>query len=223
MGARGDAIVQTDWMTGQIVNKLEALGLAENTLILFTSDNGPVLNDGYGDQAVEKLGDHRPAGPFRGGKYSAFEAGTRVPTIAYWPGTIEAGVSDVLFGQIDLYASLAGLTQQTLREDEAIDSEDHLTSLLGESNEARKYLLEESLTLSLREGPWKYIRPFGKTDPAWITEKGIEGGFQSTPQLYNLEEDPGEKNNLAQQFPERVLTMEAMIQEIEARENRPEM
>lgn len=220
MGPRGDAIVQTDWMTGQIINKLEALGLAENTLILFTSDNGPVLNDGYGDQAVEKLGDHQPAGPFRGGKYSAFEAGTRVPTIAYWPGTIEAGVSAALFGQIDIYASLAALTQQTLREEEAIDSEDHLTSLLGKSAEARTYLLEESLTLSLREGPWKYIRPFGKPDPAWINEKGIEGGFTSTPQLYNLAEDPGEKNNLAQQFPERVQAMESQITMIEAREKR---
>lgn len=223
MGPRGDAIVQTDWMTGQIVRQLEELGLLENTLILFTSDNGPVLNDGYEDQAVEKLGDHQPAGPFRGGKYSAFEAGTRVPMIAWWPGKIKPGISNTLFGQIDLYASLAKLTGQELALEEAIDSKNHLPVLLGRSADGRQILLEESLTLSLRAGPWKYIRPFGRRDPSWITGKGIEGGLHQEAQLYNLSEDPGEQNNLAGQFPERVAAMEQQIAIIEKRENRPDM
>ncbi|PHN04552.1 sulfatase family protein [Flavilitoribacter nigricans] len=223
MGPRGDAIVQTDWMTGQIIKKLDALGLSENTIILFTSDNGPVLNDGYEDQAVELLGDHQPAGPYRGGKYSAYEAGTRVPMIAYWPGTIKAGTSNALFGQIDIYASLAGLAGQQLSREEAIDSKDHLPVLLGKAQSGREMLVEESLTISLREGNWKYIRPFGKNDPAWITEKGIEGGFRVEPQLYQLQDDPGETNNLADQFPERIQAMEAKIQEIEARAKRPDM
>ncbi|MGV3540138.1 MAG: sulfatase-like hydrolase/transferase, partial [Rufibacter sp.] len=89
MGPRGDAIVQTDWVTGELVKSLKELGLAENTLLIFTSDNGPVLNDGYSDKAEELVGEHKPGGPYRGGKYSAYEAGTRVPTIAYWPGTIK--------------------------------------------------------------------------------------------------------------------------------------
>lgn len=223
MGPRGDAIVQTDWMTGQIVQELENLGLAENTLIIFTSDNGPVLNDGYGDQAVELLGDHRPAGPFRGGKYSAFEAGTRVPMITSWPGKIKAGENKALFGQIDLYASLAHLTGASLSDQEAIDSRNHLPVLLGESSEGRKTLVEESRILSLREDQWKYIRPSGGNDPAWITEKGIEGGYQTEPQLYDLSNDPGEQHNLASEHPERVKAMEEQLSRIEKREKRPDV
>lgn len=223
MGPRGDAIVQTDWMTGQIVAELEKLGLAENTLVLFTSDNGPVLNDGYEDGAVEELGDHRPAGPFRGGKYSAFEAGTRVPTIAYWPGTIRPGVNGGLFGQIDLYATLAKLTGQSLAPNEAIDSKEHLAMLLGNTEQGREVLVEESITLSLRAGDWKYIRPFAKGDPPWIKRKGIEGGLQKAPQLYNLSEDPGETNNLAEQYPDRVQAMEQQLTEIEHRATRSDM
>lgn len=223
MGPRGDAIVQTDWMTGQIVKQLEALGLAENTLILFTSDNGPVLNDGYEDEAVEKLGEHQPAGPLRGGKYSAFEAGTRVPMIAYWPGSIKPAWSDALFGQIDLYASLAELTGQSLAKDEAIDSHNHLSALIGTSKSGRKLLVEESLTLSLRDGPWKYIRPRASGDPAWITEKGIEGGYLGQPQLYNLSDDLAEQQNLAEQYPEKVRAMEEALSKIEEREERAEV
>ncbi|MCG8696560.1 MAG: sulfatase-like hydrolase/transferase, partial [Bacteroidales bacterium] len=114
MGPRGDAIVQMDWCTGEIINYLEELGIAENTLIIFSSDNGPVLDDGYYDDAVEKIGDHNPSGPFRGGKYSAFEAGTRVPTIAYWPSVIEPGESAALWSQVDLYASVAKLVGHNL-------------------------------------------------------------------------------------------------------------
>ena len=110
MGPRGDAIAQVDWMTGQIVQTLERLQIDDNTLIIFTSDNGPVLDDGYADQAVELLGEHRPAGALRGGKYSAFEAGTRVPTIAYWPDSIEPGTSHALLSQVDFFATFASIS-----------------------------------------------------------------------------------------------------------------
>ena len=89
MGLRGDAIVQFDWSVGEIVKALEKAGIRENTLIIVTSDNGPVVDDGYADQAVEKLKNHKPWGPFRGGKYSAYEAGTRVPFIVNWQGRPE--------------------------------------------------------------------------------------------------------------------------------------
>lgn len=89
MGLRGDAIVQFDWSVGQILDELDRLGLRENTLIILSSDNGPVVDDGYADQAEELLGDHKPGGPLRGGKYSAFEAGTRIPAIASWPKEIK--------------------------------------------------------------------------------------------------------------------------------------
>lgn len=115
MGPRGDVLLQFDWSVGEISRTLEEQGLTENTIVIITSDNGPVVDDGYQDQAVELLGDHRPWGPFRGGKYSAFEAGTRIPMILYWPGKIKAGnVSDALVSHIDLIASFASLLQTSL-------------------------------------------------------------------------------------------------------------
>ena len=109
MGPRGDAILEADWCIGELIKTLHNEGLLENTLIVFTSDNGPVLNDGYFDDAVEKLGKHKPNGPLRGGKYSLFEAGTRVPFVTYWKGKIEPKVSHALVCQMDLLASFAKL------------------------------------------------------------------------------------------------------------------
>ena len=115
MGPRGDAIAQIDWCTGELIKTLEEAGVFNNTLIIFTSDNRPILNDGYEDRAVELIGNHKPNGIFRGGKYSAFEAGTRVPAIVYWPGTFKPGmISDALLTQVDLYASLAKPVRQKL-------------------------------------------------------------------------------------------------------------
>lgn len=219
MGPRGDAIVQVDWMTGEIVSKLRELGLEENTLIIFTSDNGPVLNDGYEDEAEEKLGDHQPAGPFRGGKYSAFEAGTRVPTIIYWKGEVEAGESDALWSQVDLFASIAELVNQPLGENDGIDSRNVLSAILGTAEKARDILVEESFTLSLRSANWKYIRPVKGDVPNWIARKRIEGGGSNKAQLYDLSQDIGEKRNLAEENPAKVMEMEATLKNIEARTN----
>lgn len=115
MGPRGDVIVEADWCIGEFIKTLEEENLLENTLIILTSDNGPVLNDGYYDDAVEKIGDHKAAGVLRGGKYSLFEAGTRVPFITYWKGTIEPNTSDALVSQVDFYASLASLVGSELK------------------------------------------------------------------------------------------------------------
>lgn len=206
MGPRGDAIVQMDWCVGQIKSMLEKHGVLDNTLIIFTSDNGPVLDDGYTDDAVEKLGDHNPSGPFRGGKYSAFESGTRVPTVAYWPGTIKPGVSDALMTQTDLYASVAALVGHQLNSNEAPDSMNMLHAWLGHSEQGREQMLEESFTLGLRSGNWKYIQPLSPTQdiPGWMVNKNIETGLMKQPQLYNLESDLGEQINLADQYPEKV-------------------
>lgn len=218
MGPRGDAIVQMDWVVGEIKAELEALGLAENTLILFTSDNGPVLDDGYSDQAVERLGDHKPAGQYRGGKYSAFEAGTRMPTIIHWPGTVDRGVSDALISQVDIYASLAAMLGIELSDDEAIDSLDVADAMLGRAETAREYIIEESVgTLSLRKGSWKYIAPTTTAQRErneWVaTDKDIEGGFTGEEQLYNLADDAREQNNIANDQPE---LMQEMKQKLES-------
>ncbi len=213
MGPRGDAIVQMDWMAGQIVKELDTLGLAENTLIIFTSDNGPVLGDGYGDQAEELLGEHLPAGPYRGGKYSAYEGGTRVPTIAYWPGRIKPGKSQALMSQVDLMASLSELAGVTDTASQGIDSRSYLSTWLGDSEEGREQMIEESYTLSLRQGNWKYIRPRPGKGFKWIQEnKHIEGGLSPQAQLFELSQDPGEEHNLADQYPDRVAQMEKSLQ-----------
>lgn len=219
MGPRGDAIAQVDWMVGEIVAELETLGIAENTLLIFTSDNGPVLDDGYADEAVTRLGEHRPSGPFRGGKYSAYEAGTRVPTIVYWPGSVDATVSNALVSQVDLYASLAALVGGDLRDGAALDSRNQLDAWLGRDETGREFLLEESVgTLSLRRGNWKYILPFdGRGGLEWVAEdKDIEGGFVTEPQLYDLDSDPGEQVNLADQHPDLVAELHAEATRIAA-------
>jgi arylsulfatase A-like enzyme len=216
MGPRGDAIVQMDWCVGEVMRQVAEAGLAENTLVIFTSDNGPVLNDGYEDGSVELLGEHQPAGPFRGGKYSAYEAGTRVPTIVHWPGTIPQKESAALLSQVDFYASLSALTGQTLGPEDAADSQNLLPVLLGESDSGRELMIEESQILSLRKGPWKYI-PATDVTADWMERKGIEGGLQPTPQLYDLSQDPGEQQNLAEDMPEMVEEMQAALEQIRSR------
>jgi arylsulfatase A-like enzyme len=213
MGPRGDAITQMDWTTERVVEHLRSLNLLDNTLIIFTSDNGPVLNDGYEDQADELVGDHKPAGPFRGGKYSAFEAGTRVPMIVSWPRKIKPGKSGALISQVDFYRSLASLLGITVDEKEAIDSEDHSQALLGKSSTARTWMLEESYTMSALKGNWKYIAPIpeNKKVPSFMANKGVESGLGRLPQLYDLATDPGEQKNLAETNPALVGELQGYI------------
>lgn len=211
MGPRGDVIAQMDWCTGEIIKLLKELKIDKNTWIIFSSDNGPVLNDGYEDQSVEMLGEHKPAGPFRGGKYSAFEAGTRVPTISYWPGVVKPDESDALMSQVDLMASIAALLNIEVSDS---DSENHIDAWLGKSNQGRTVLLEESDVLSLRKGQWKYI-PASERKLDWIIEKkGIESGISKEDKLFNLTSDPGEEHNLAEENPEKLEELKQSLQEI---------
>ncbi len=215
MGVRGDAIVQMDWVTGQLMQHLEDLGISENTMIIFSSDNGPVLNDGYEDQAIDKLGTHQPAGPYRGGKYSAYEASTRVSTIVQWPAVIKPGVSDALIGHVDLYASIAALLGHKLTGNEAPDSYNLLEALIGQSEKGRDFLLEESFTYSLRKGNYKYIQPVKKWLPKWIEEKkNIESGGSFKPQLFDLSKDIREEKNVAEKKTKLVKEMQAEIDRI---------
>lgn len=225
MGVRGDAIVQMDWVTGEILNYLEKAGVADNTLIIFTSDNGPVLNDGYEDQSEELLGNHQPSGPFRGGKYSAYEAGTRVPMVVYWPGKTSRGISKTPISQVDFYASLAALSGQKLADDEAIDSENNLEALLDHTKRGSKFFLEESFTTQIRQGDWKYIEPFtsSKKIPTFMTNKGVEGGFEFFPQLYNLATDTAERKNVAVDNPKIVKTLQAEIDRIRSKTRREQV
>ena len=157
MGPRGDAIVQFDACVGELLATLDRLELAANTLVILTSDNGPVLDDGYKDDAVRKLGGHRPAGPLRGGKSSIWEGGTRVPFVVRWPARVKPGVSDAIVSQVDLCSTLAALCGQTLAPDDAPDSINVLPALLGDSPEGREHVLEHAGKVAIRKGPWKFI------------------------------------------------------------------
>jgi arylsulfatase A-like enzyme len=203
LGPRGDVIVEADWCIGELVSTLEEQGLLENTLIILSSDNGPVLNDGYYDDAVEKIGTHTPSGPFRGGKYSLFEAGTRVPLISYWKGRIDPAVSDALICQVDLLSSLASLVGKETRGQ---DSEELLQVLLGTETQGRKDLIMEATgRTAYRSGDWVLIPPYD--GPAISKQVNIELGNAREYQLYNLNEDLGEQHNLAETNPEKLKDM----------------
>jgi arylsulfatase A len=188
---------------------LERVNLRENTLIVFCSDNGPVMDDGYQDQALERLGGHRAAGPFSGGKYSVFEGGTRTPFITSWPGRIEPGTSDELVSTIDLAHSLAVLVGRELPKHAAVDSFNVLDAFLGKPGaKGRGHVVQQNnngnqLGLRLREDgrDWKLIVSPNKQAYNLVVEETLRVTPVPEFQLFDLEADPAEKQNLAEQFP----------------------
>ncbi len=217
MGPRGDVIVQIDWCVGEINRTLDRLGLTENTIVILTSDNGPVLDDGYKDESAERIGDHKPAGPFRGWKYSRFEGGTRMPTIIRWPARVPAGtVSDSIISQVDFPATFAALTGRELQENEAPDSFNFLPVLVNPEATVREHVVQQGIRnlLGFRRGDWKYHHPSNANTTAW--ETGIDLGSRPYPQLYNLAEDLGETNNLAEEHPELVEELHAELEALRA-------
>ncbi|WXT99241.1 arylsulfatase [Seonamhaeicola sp. MEBiC1930] len=203
MGPRGDVILEADWCVGEFLKTLKNEGLLENTLIIVSSDNGPVLDDGYEDQAVEKLGKHTPSGRLRGGKYSLFEAGTRVPFISYWKGQIAPGISNAIISQVDLLSSLSKLAGSEVATQ---DSQNLLDVLLGKSDQGRESLvLEATSRTAFRQGNWVLIPPYD--GPKELKDKGIETGNFKEFQLYNLNKDIGEQENLAKSNLEKLQEM----------------
>lgn len=200
MGPRGDAIIQADWQVGEVLRTLDELGIAENTLVIFTSDNGPVLNDGYVDESFVKVGDHKPAGPFKGGKYSIHEGGTRVPFLVRWPAEIKGGgTSDAVVSQIDFPKTFAKLGGTTVPEGAFPDSEEISAALTGGSPDGRAFVVQQGGggQLALREGDWKLVLP----------KKG-------KPQLFNLADDLAESRNVAAEHPDKVKELSARLEEI---------
>lgn len=215
MGLRGDAIAQFDWSVGQILDALDKVGLTENTLIILSSDNGPVVDDGYQDHAEELLNGHSPTGALRGGKYSAFEGGTRVPVIVRWPkGITQPETSDVLISQIDWFASMASFVKARLPKGAAPDSYNRLGNLLGQDKEDRPWLIEQAAnnSLSVRTKEWKLID--GTDGPRMIPwGPKIETGYSPTPQLYKMKE-AGEQTNVAEQYPEKVFELQRILRKV---------
>ncbi len=220
MGPRGDAIAELDWTVGQVLDALDRNGLTKDTMVMFSSDNGPVVDDGYKDDAVAKLGGHRPAGPLRGGKYSKFDGGTRVPLMVRWPGHVKADTeSGALFSQVDLYASLGAIAGGKPAAGSGPDTMDHSAALLGTDPKGREWLVEHANTLQLIEGNWKFIPP--NNGQKVQVNTNTETGNDPEPQLYDLSKDIGEKTNLAAQYPDRVKAMREHLTQIRGEDPRP--
>ena len=225
LGPRGDAIVELDWCVGQILDALDRMNLSENTLVVFCSDNGPVLDDGYKDDAIEKIGDHKAAGLYRGGKYNVFEGGTRTPFITRWPGRIPAGESDQVVCTIDLPASCASIAGVDLPPDGCLDSFDVSDALLGKPGaKGRDHLVQQDNgrggNYGLRVGNWKLLRHDSKRTSN--TELRLQRRPIDEFLLYDLSSDPGERTNVIDQHPKIAARMKQRLAKIiEAGRSRP--
>lgn len=210
MGPRGDAILEADWCVGEFLKELDRLGLAGQTLVIFTSDNGPVLDDGYVDEAVTKQGSHDPRLGLRGGKYSLYDGGTHVPFMVRWPGQVQNGISDGLISQHDLAASLLTLAGGHYGPS---DGQDLLKTLLGQRSKGRQdlVLMGGGAKLIYRQKDLVFIPAY--EGQALAKEVNIELGHSSALQLYNLHKDPYQRMNLAEKYPQRV---EKMKKELES-------
>ena len=227
LGLRGDSILQLDWSVGELTKTLKRLGIEKNTLVIFCSDNGPVMDDGYKDGALEKLGDHRAAGPFSGGKYSVYEGGTRTPFITHWPGTIAPQESDQVVCTVDLAASFAKLINQPLADDACTDSFDVLDALLGKpSARGRETLIQQDNgnkgSFGFRKGNWKLQRhDKGKSRNLNVDHKLAHTKVPKF-QLFNLADDPSESINVIEKHPKIAAKLKALLtQQIEAGRTRP--
>jgi arylsulfatase A len=227
LGYRGDSIVQLDWCVGELIKTLDRLQLDEKTLVVFCSDNGPVLDDGYKDGAIEKIGKHRAAGPYTGGKYSVYEGGTRTPFITRWKGHIPSGISDEIVCTIDLAASFAGMAGVELPSDACVDSFNVSDALLGKPGaKGRDHLVQQNNgnngTYALREGDWKLLRHDRKTARNVVVEQQLANVKVPRFQLFNLADDPAEKNSLMDEHPETAERLKRRLEQlIQAGHSRP--
>ncbi len=205
-GLRGDAIAELDWCVGELLAALDKHKLADNSLVIFTSDNGGVMDDGYIDGTGDDTSGHKCNGVLREKKGSPYEGGSRVPFLARWPGHVPAGkVSAELVCHVDLTATVAGLLKQDLPADAAPDSFDILPALLAEkpAKPCRDHLITQAgnaARLSYRHGPWKLVPP-------------APNAPRAKPELFNLADDLGEKTNLADKNPDKVKELMALLEQ----------
>ncbi len=219
MGYRGDSIMQMDWCVGELMKTLDRLQLAEKTLVIFCSDNGPVMDDGYKDGALEQLGSHRAGGVLTGGKYSVYEGGTRTPLITRWKGKVKPGVSDKIVCTIDIAASLAALTDQSLAEDACTDSLNVLDAFLGEATaKGRDHLVQQDNgnngAFGLRVGNWK-LHKYGKNKARnVVVEQKLANTKKPDYQLFNLEKDLAEQNDVLADNPKIADELKKRLEQI---------
>ena len=216
MGLRGEAILQFDWTVKQLTEALRARGLDRNTMLIITSDNGPVLDDGYADQARELAGGHNPAGPLRGGKYGAFEGGSRVPFIVYWPeGAAKGKVSDALSSLIDVPATLATAAGLPASASTIADSQEHLSTWTGRDTQPRDYAVSmtSNRSLTLRTQHYKYISP-SDGGPMITWGPAIETGYRPTPQLFDLSRSDYEEKDVSAEKPKTLQRLQRLLGQV---------
>ena len=221
-GIRGDAIVQADWQVGKIVQALKAAGILDNTIIIFSSDNGPVVFDGYYDNSERDLNGHKPAGIFRGGKYNSYEGGTRVPFIVVNPDATDIGISGAIVGLNDLPATFADMLSINIPNNQAIDSISALANFRSAKARGSRYeiVLQGTRGKSIRVGDWKFIPKTvsGKADigsGANPSDKRFADAIVREDSLFNLKADPSETKNVISENRKIADSLKARLAEIE--------
>ncbi|MCH8044227.1 MAG: sulfatase-like hydrolase/transferase, partial [Planctomycetes bacterium] len=222
-GPHGDFIFEMDWIVGELLKTLDRLGVADNTLVMFSSDNGPETTS-----VINMRADHRHDGarPWRGMKRDQWEGGHRVPLIVRWPGKVKPGsTSAAQLSLTDVMATCAAVVDAKLPTAAAEDSYNFLPVLLGIQGEkpVREYLLQQTISLALciRRGPWKYLDHKGSGGNNYTRNKLRQYALKDTDpnapgQLYNLDEDPGERVNLYSKHPEIVKELKAKLEQYKA-------
>ena len=211
-GLYGDVVEEFDFETGRLLDTLDELGLRENTLVIYTSDNGPWNQPKY---TAKKKGHPEgsifwgESGPLRNGKGSCYEGGYRLPCIVRWPGKVPAGrESDAVFATIDFLPTFATLCGFEVPGDRRMDGIDQRELLLGRRETGRKHFYFHDA--GVRQGKWKYLKP-----DAHFHGFAVEDRRKKVEELYDLEADLGERTNLATKFPEKVVGLKALMQAIE--------
>lgn len=218
-GPYGDFVFETDDAIGQLLAALDESGQAENTIVIFSADNG---SEHYA-YARDQNFDHWSSNPFRGVKRDIYEGGHHVPLIVRWPGVTATGsVSDALVSQVDIMATLANMLQFDLPDDAAADSFDLTPILQGEKESVRTSIVHNTYAKSyaIRDGDWLLVDAkdgyVSRRDKAWEARHGYKPDHEQPVELYNLAEDIGQRHNVAQEHPERVANMQALLQSIQA-------
>ncbi len=213
-GLYGDVVEEFDFETGRLLDTLDELKLADNTLVIYTSDNGPWNQDKY---TKRKKGHPAgaifwgEAGPLRNGKGSPYEAGYRLPCIVRWPGKVPAGrVNDAVFASIDFMPTFANLCGFAVPKDRHLDGIDQTDLLLGKRETGREFFYFDRA--GVRKGKWKYLKP-----NAHFYGYAVENDRPQAEELYDLKADLGERNNLAQKHPELVAELRALTEKLEAK------
>lgn len=204
-GKFGDWVEEVDWSVGEVLDTLRRLKLADNTLVIFTSDNGPW---------VSVVGDVTTAGPLRGSKGSTWEGGVRVPTIAWWPGHIQPGTTcDTVAGTIDLLPTCVKLAGGTVPPEPVIDGRDMSGLLLGSSPESPRdahYYFQGDGLQAIRKGRWKLVIASQASGMGKKNAQPPEPASLDQPRLYDLDADIGETTNIAVSHPEVVADLKGL-------------